>query len=180
MLRLEHGQSLNDSALRSILWYCGTIYGRYLTALCLRRRHCQFPQLGRMTEKAATRFLSASVPSSFYQSYTDFVALRRFISFSLPFKLFGRLLLYPTSMRYAPDYRKHLWCDFNLHLVKTIQVLSSDVRRYLYPIETDPQILGSNLSSLLQGRLQDVMRWIALHVAANIWSDIPGKRGSSE
>ena len=80
-------------------------------------------------------------------------------------------------MRYAPDYRKHLWCDFN-HLVKTIrvlpeQVLSSDIREYLYPIETDPQILGSYLSSLLQGRLQDFMRWIALHhVAANIWSDL--------
>jgi hypothetical protein len=169
---LEHGQPLNDSAeevfrdgiverfvediLRPYVYGGGTI-----------------PSAGHQDlEKVATRFLGASVP--YYQYYTDFVALYDAISFSHP--LFGRLLLPPTSMRYAPDYRKHLWCDFN-HLVKTIhvlpeQVLSSDLREYLYPIETDPQILGSYLSSLLQGRLQDFMRWIALHhVAANIWAD---------
>jgi RNA polymerase II-associated protein 1 len=170
---LEHGQSLNDSAeevfrdgiverfmediLRPYVYGGGTVPSTRQEDL----------------EKVAARFLGSSVP--FYQYYTDFVALYDAISFSHP--LFGRLLLPPTSMRYAPDYRKHLWCDFN-HLVKTIrvlpeQVLSSDIREYLYPIETDPQILGSYLSSLLQGKLQDFMRWIALHhVAANIWSDI--------
>ncbi|KAF8799946.1 hypothetical protein BYT27DRAFT_7245870 [Phlegmacium glaucopus] len=69
-----------------------------------------------------------------------------------------------ASMQYALDYRKHLWCDFN-HVVKTMrvlpeQVLSSDIREYLYPIETDSQILGSYLSSLLQGKLQGFMRWL--------------------
>jgi RNA polymerase II-associated protein 1 len=123
-------------------------------------------------EKVAARFLGASVP--FYQYYTDFVALYDAISFTHP--LFARLLLPPTSMRYASDYRKHLWCEFN-HLIKNIrvlpeQVLSSDIKEYLYPIETDPQILGSYLKSLLQEGLQDFMRWVALHhVSANIWPD---------
>ena len=168
---LEHGQPMNDSAeevfrdgvverfMEDILR--PYVYGGDVSST----RHEDL-------EKVAARFLGASVP--FYQYYTDFVALYDAISFSHP--LFGRLLLPPTSMRYAADYRKHLWCDFN-HLVKTIrvlpeQVLSSDIREYLYPIETDPQILGSYLSSLLQGRLQDFMRWVALHhVAANIWAD---------
>ena len=178
---LEHGQPQNDSAeevfrdgiverfMEDILR--PYVYGggpNRLSSTVPSNRHEDL-------EKVAARFLGASVP--FYQYYTDFVALYDAISFSQP--LFGRLLLPPTSMRYAADYRKHLWCDFN-HLVKTIrvppeQVLSSDIREYLYPIETDPQILGSYLSSLLQGRLQDFMRWIAIHhVAANIWADIRG------
>ena len=175
---LEHGQPLNDSAeevfrdgiverfMEDILR--PYVYGgpNRLSTTAPSAKHEDL-------EKVAARFLGTSVP--FYQYYTDFVALYDSVSFSHP--LFGRLLLPPTSMRYAPDYRKHLWCDFN-HLVKTIrilpeQVLSSDIREYLYPIETDPQILGSYLSSLLQGRLQDFMRWIALHhVSANIWADI--------
>ena len=175
---LEHGQPLNDSAEEV---FRDGIVERFMEDI-LRPYVYGGPNRVSTTvpstryedlEKVATRFLGASVP--FYQYYTDFVALYDAISFSHP--LFGRLLLPPTSMRYAPDYRRHLWCDFN-HLVKTIrvlpeQVLSSDIKEYLYPIETDPQILGSYLSSLLQGRLQDFMRWIALHhVAANIWADI--------
>jgi hypothetical protein len=176
---LEHGQYLNDSAeevfrdgiverfMEDVLR--PYVYGGGPDRLSTTVPSTKHEDL----EKVASLFLGASVP--FYQYYTDFVALYDAISFSHP--LFGRLLLPPTSMRYAPDYRRHLWCDFN-HLVKTIrvlpeQVLSSDIREYLYPIETDPQILGSYLSSLLQGRLQDLMRWIALHdVAANIWADI--------
>jgi len=132
-------------------------------------------------EKVAVRFLGASVP--FYQYYTDFVALYDAISFSHP--LFARLLLPPTSMRYAADYRRHLWCDFS-HLVKTIcilpeQVLSCDIREYLYPIESDPQILGSYLSLLLEGKLEGFMRWVALHhVAANIWPDFEERKGTTD
>lgn len=179
---LEHGQPLNDSAeevfrdgiverlMEDILR--PFVYGG--SPHWLSTNNVPSTRDEEELEKVAARFLGASVP--FYQYYTDFVALYGAISFSHP--LFGRLLLPPTSMRYAIDYRKHLWCDFN-DLVKTIrilpeQVLSSDIREYLYPIETDPQILGSYLSSLLQGRrLEGFMRWIALHhVAANIWSDL--------
>ena len=170
---LEHGQSVNDSAEEV---FRDAIVERFMEDIL--RPYVYGGGTVPLTrqedlEKVAARFLGSSVP--FYQYYTDFVALYDAISFSHP--LFGRLLLPPISMRYAPDYRKHLWCDFN-HLVKTIrvlpdQVLSSDIREYLYPIETDPQILGSYLNSLLQGKLQDFTRWIALHhVAANIWSDL--------
>ena len=188
---LEHGQPLNDSAeevfrdgiverfmediLRPYVYGGGPnrLFTTTTTTVPSSTRHHED------LEKVAARFLGASVP--FYQYYTDFVALYGAISFS--HSLFSRMLLPPTSMRYALDYRKHLWCDFN-DLVKTIrvlpeQVLSSDIREYLYPIETDPQILGSYLSSLLQGRrLEDFMRWIALHhVAANIWPEFQENEG---
>ena len=171
---LEHGQPQNDSAeevfrdgivegfMEDILWPF-TYEGSSRSSTTARHEDL---------EKVAVRFLGVSVP--FYQYYTDFVALYDAISFSHP--LFSRLLLPPTSMRYALDFRKHLWCDFN-HVVKTIrvlpeQILSSDIGEYLYPIENDPQMLGSYLSALLQGKLQDFMRWVALHhVAANIWPD---------
>ena len=188
---LEHGQPLNDSAeevfrdgiverfmediLRPYVYGGGPNRLSTTTTTAVPSSSRPHEDL----EKVAARFLGASVP--FYQYYTDFVALYGAISFSHP--LFARLLLPPTSMRYALDYRKHLWCDFN-DLVKTIrvlpeQVLSSDIREYLYPIETDPQILGSYLSSLLQGRrLEGFMRWIALHhVAANIWPDFQENEG---
>jgi hypothetical protein len=124
-------------------------------------------------EKVASRFLGPSVP--FFQFYTDFVALYDGISFSHP--LFSLLLLPPTSMRYPLDYRKHLWCDFK-HIIRTIrlspsQVLSADIREYLYPIETEPQVIASYLSSLLQNNAHDFMRFVALHhIASNIWPDL--------
>ncbi|KAF8817072.1 hypothetical protein BYT27DRAFT_7204880 [Phlegmacium glaucopus] len=174
---LEHGQPQNDSAEEV---FRDGIVERFMEDILRPYAYGGFSRSSTTVasakhenlEKVAARFLGASVP--FYQYYTDFVALYDAISFSHP--LFARLLLPPTSMQYALDYRKHLWCDFN-HVVKTMrvlpeQVLSSDIREYLYPIETDSQILGSYLSSLLQGKLQGFMRWVALHhVAANIWPD---------
>ena len=172
---LEHDLSQNDPAEEV---FCDKIVERFMEDILRPYAYGGFSSLPNPVasakhedlEKVAAQFLGASLP--LYQYYTDFVALYDAISFSHP--LFARLLLPPTSMRYAPDYRKHLWCDFN-HLIKTIrvlpeQVLSSDLGEYLYPVESDPQILGSYLSSLLEGRLQDFMRWVAIHhVAANIW-----------
>jgi hypothetical protein len=132
-------------------------------------------------EKVAVRFLGPSVP--FFQFYTDFVALYDAISFSHP--LFARLLLPPTSMRYALDYRKHLWSDFN-HVVRTIRVapdhvISADIREYLYPLETDSQIITSYLNSLLKGNAHDFMKLIAIHhVASNIWPDLQGLNSNEE
>lgn len=126
-------------------------------------------------EKVASRFLGPSVP--FFQFYTDFVALYDAISFS--HRIFSLLLLPPTSMRYPLDYRKHLWCDFN-HVIRTIrvsplQVLSADVREYLYPIETEPQVIASYLNSLLQNNAHDFMGFVALHhISSNIWPDLRG------
>ena len=99
---LEHDRSLNDFAeevfrdsIVANLWKIS--YGSMLAEEAL------FPQL--VKRKLLLCFLV-----SYYQYYT--VALYVAISFSLP--LFGRLLLPPTSLRYAPDHRKHLWCDFTI------------------------------------------------------------------
>jgi len=124
-------------------------------------------------EKVAVRFLGPSIP--FYQYYTDFVALYDSISFSDP--QFARLLLPPTSMRYPPDYRKHLWGDFG-HILRTIQtpfdrVISGDIREYLWPLETDGFMLRSYLQALVKGTLASFVRLIAVHhIACNIWPDL--------
>lgn len=124
-------------------------------------------------EEVATKFLGRSTP--FYQFYTDFVALYDAISFSET--TFAKLLLPPTSMQYAPDYRKHLWVDFN-HIIKTIhtpysQVLSSDLREYLYPIENDSQLIAAFLRAILKGPLEGFVRLVAVHhIASNIWQDL--------
>lgn len=124
-------------------------------------------------EKVAAKLLGRSIP--FYQFYTDFVALYDAISFSEP--TFAKLLLPPTSMHYALDYRKHLWDDFN-HIIKTIrtpcnQVLSSDLREYLYPVESDSQLIAAFLRAILKGPLEGFVRLVAVHhIASSIWQDL--------
>ncbi|KAG5654318.1 hypothetical protein H0H81_004737 [Sphagnurus paluster] len=132
-------------------------------------------------EQVAAKFLGTT---PFYQYYTDFVALYDAISFSQP--LFARLLLPPTSMRYALDYRKHLWNDFG-YILKTIRtpidlVISGDLNEYLWPIETDPQMLGSYLRALFKQNLQGVLELVAIHhIASNIWPDLQdGGRGADD
>lgn len=136
-------------------------------------------KIGGDLEKVATRFLGVSTP--FYQYYTDFVALYDSISFSHP--LFARLLLPPTSMRYPPDYRKHLWGDFG-HVIRTVQtpieqVVTGDLREYLWPVETDVSMLASYLQALIKNPLGDFMRFVAVHhVAHNLWPDLHGTKES--
>lgn len=124
-------------------------------------------------EKVAIRFLGPSTP--FFQYYTDFVALFDSVSFSQP--LFARLLLPPTSMRYAADYRKHLWGDFG-HVLRTIrtpfdQVIAEDFCEYLWPVENDAPMLASYLQVLIKGPLEGFVRLTAVHhIACNIWPDL--------
>lgn len=121
----------------------------------------------------AKRFLGASVP--FYQWYTDFVALYDSISFAHP--LFARLLLPPLSMRYPADYRKYLWADFN-HVMRTVRVTPEDVltgsiAEYLWPVETDAEIVGAYLRALVKGPLDGFVRLVAVHhLACRIWPDL--------
>ncbi|KAK0487083.1 hypothetical protein IW261DRAFT_1445782 [Armillaria novae-zelandiae] len=137
-------------------------------------------------ETVAARFLGAGTP--FYQYYTDFVALYDAISFAHP--LFARLLLPPTSMHYAVDYRKHLWLDFG-HLIKNIHVpldavISQDIREYLYPVERSSEMIGAYVRALVtMGPSMDgFVRFVAVHhVACNIWPDLmttPGDDVSSK
>ncbi|KAK2465275.1 hypothetical protein APHAL10511_002629 [Amanita phalloides] len=124
-------------------------------------------------ESIASRFLGSSMP--FFQYYTDFVALYDAISFAHP--VFARLLLPPLSMRYALDYRKHLWDDFG-HVVKTIrtpldQVVTADVREYLFPQENSKPILRSYVRALVNDTAQEFLQLVAVHhVACNIWTDL--------
>jgi hypothetical protein len=124
-------------------------------------------------EMVATRFLATGTP--FYQFYTDFVGLYDAISFSHP--PFGLLLLPPISMQYAIDYRKLFWCDYP-QILRTIsvspnQVLTSDLREYLYPVESESQVIGALLSALLKNGATGFLCWVATHhIASNIWSDI--------
>ncbi|KAK0503628.1 hypothetical protein EDD18DRAFT_1242794 [Armillaria luteobubalina] len=137
-------------------------------------------------ETVAARFLGTGTP--FYQYYTDFVALYDAISFAHP--LFARLLLPPTSMHYAIDYRKHLWLDFG-HLIKNIHVpldavISRDIREYLYPVEHSSEMIGAYVRALVtMGPSMDgFVRFVAVHhVACNIWPDLmttPGDDVSSK
>ncbi|KAF9464201.1 hypothetical protein BDZ94DRAFT_1308216 [Collybia nuda] len=131
-------------------------------------------------EAVSAQFLGKT---PFYQYYTDFVALYDAISFSNP--LFARLLLVPTSMRYALDYRKHLWNDFQ-HVLKTIripvdQVVSEDIREYLWPVEVDSAMIGLYLRSLIKDSLDGFIQMVALHhIASSIWPDLNGNNDWDE
>jgi len=128
-------------------------------------------------------FLGPSTP--FYQYYTDFVGLYDAISFSHP--LFARLLLPPTSMRYAVDYRKHLWNDYE-HASRSIrtepnEVISGDLREYLWPVESDAQMVSAYLRALVKGGapLQGFVRLVAVHhIACNVWPDLWEDDGSGK
>ncbi|PFH54005.1 hypothetical protein AMATHDRAFT_136492 [Amanita thiersii Skay4041] len=130
-------------------------------------------------ESAASRFLGPSIP--FFQYYTDFLALYDAISFGHP--LFTRLILPPASLRYGIDYRKHLWDDFS-HVLKMVripveQVLTADINEYLYPVDTNPQMVGAYLRALAKGTVQEFLQLVALHhVACNIWPDLKGDEKS--
>ncbi|KAF8216352.1 hypothetical protein K438DRAFT_1797081 [Mycena galopus ATCC 62051] len=125
-------------------------------------------------EHVAVGFLGAGTP--FYQYYTDFVALYDAISFAHP--TFARLLLPPTSMRYALDYRRHLWNDFG-HVLKSVRtepgdVIAGDLGQFLWPVESDAQMLGAYLKALVnRGGLHGFLKMVATHhIACSIWPDL--------
>jgi hypothetical protein len=175
---LEHEQPQNDS-MEEV--FRDTVVAKFMDdllapfALGASSGTTKYISTGEDLENVAMRFLGPSTP--FYQYYTDFVALYDSISFSHP--QFARLLLPPTSMRYAPDYRKHLWGDFG-HVLRTIrtpvdQVITGDLQEYLWPIETEGSMLGSYLQALIKGTLDGFVRLIAVHhIACNIWPSLGG------
>ncbi|KAF8904283.1 hypothetical protein CPB85DRAFT_1437950 [Mucidula mucida] len=127
-------------------------------------------------EVVAKRFLGTT---PFYQYYTDFVALYDAISFAHP--LFTRLLLPPTSMRYAVDYRRHLYVDFG-HLMKNVRVPADVVTaEYLYPLETNNEMIRAYLGILFGAGAQGFTRLVALHhVACGVWPDLKKKDTEDE
>lgn len=176
---LEHGQQNNDSTEEV---FRDKVVGQSMEELVAPFAASASPASlalpspsasSQTLEAVASRFLGTGTP--FYQFYTDFVALYDAISFSHP--LFGRLLLSPTSMRYPLDYRKFLWADYG-HLVKTIQtpieaVLSNNLGEYLWPVESDAQVIGSYLGALVKGLPEAFPRFVAVHhIACNLWPDL--------
>ncbi|TDL19699.1 hypothetical protein BD410DRAFT_900034 [Rickenella mellea] len=169
---LEHGQQQNDSAEEV---FRDNVVGKLMEGLlepfAFSSRSHKFVKEN--IEDAAKAFLGPSTP--FFQFYTDFVGLYDAISFS--HRLFALLLLPPTSMDYPIDYRKHLWGDYG-HLLRALhmpieQILTDDVGSYLWPVERDPDMLGSYLRALVKWPLDGFVRLVAIHhVACNIWPDL--------
>ncbi|EJF55862.1 hypothetical protein DICSQDRAFT_175427 [Dichomitus squalens LYAD-421 SS1] len=177
---LEHGQQQDDSSEEV---FRDTIVGRLMTELLApfsasaSAKTLKTPPPSIHTSDSidvvAKRFLGNAVP--FYQWYTDFVGLYDAISFAHP--LFARLLLPPLSMRYPADYRKYLWADFN-HVLRTIRtapedVVTGSIAEYLWPVETDAEVVGAYLRALVKGSLEGFVRLVAVHhIACNIWPDL--------
>ncbi|EKM49827.1 uncharacterized protein PHACADRAFT_265533, partial [Phanerochaete carnosa HHB-10118-sp] len=174
---LEHGQQQETSAEEV---FRDSAVGRFMedllapfTPAAVRMLPSPSPE-GPSLEEVAKAFLGSGTP--FYQYYIDFVGLYDSISFSHP--LFARLLLLPLAMRYPTDYRKCLWADF-YQVVRTIKtpieaVVSGDIREYLWPAESDSEIISAYLRALVQGATQSAfMHLIAVHhIACNIWPDL--------
>ncbi|KAF9026536.1 hypothetical protein BDZ89DRAFT_1067514 [Hymenopellis radicata] len=132
-------------------------------------------------EVVARRFLGAT---PFYQYYTDFVALYDAVSFAHP--LFTRLLLPPTSMQYAVDYRRHLYVDFG-HLMKNVRVpvdavIAGGMQEYLYPVETNKEMIRAYLRVLFSDAgAQGFTQLVALHhVSCGVWPDLKVKGTEDE
>ncbi|KAK7439312.1 hypothetical protein VKT23_017536 [Stygiomarasmius scandens] len=128
-------------------------------------------------EETSLPFLGPS-NTPFYQFYTDLVGLYDAISFSHP--LFGKILLPPTSMKYAIDYRRLLWCDYP-HIIRNLRVpieqaiVGNTVEEWLWPLENDTRMLGAYIGVLIRYgvAVDGFLRWIAVHhVAGNIWEDV--------
>ncbi|KAI0345577.1 hypothetical protein BDW22DRAFT_1353080 [Trametopsis cervina] len=132
-------------------------------------------------EDVSQRFLGAGTP--FYQYYTDFVALYDSISFSHP--LFSRLLLPAISMRYPADFRKYLWADYS-QVLRTVRVpiesvIAAGLHEYMWPLETNPEVLAAYLRALVKGNTDGILRLIATHhIACNIWPDLRGNIDGDE
>ncbi|KAI0694709.1 hypothetical protein C8Q76DRAFT_802946 [Earliella scabrosa] len=177
---LEHGQQQTDSSEEV---FRDSAVERLITDLLLPVSASASPKTLRTPppsihsadsiDVVAKRFLGAGVP--FYQWYTDFVALYDAVSFAHP--LFARLLLPPLSMRYPADYRKYLWADYN-HVMRTVRTAPADVvtgsiAEYLWPVETDAEVVGAYLRALVKDPLEGFVRLVAVHhLACRIWSDL--------
>ncbi|KIO16360.1 hypothetical protein M407DRAFT_16403 [Tulasnella calospora MUT 4182] len=132
-------------------------------------------------ERTALPYLGAATP--FFQFYSDFLGLYDSVSFGYP--TFGALLIPPlANSTYPIDYRKLLWGDY-AHLLRHLtmeptDVIGSDAKDWLYPVESDGELIGMYVKALGNGRLRGFLRWIAIHhVAFNIWPDLQEQSLSS-
>ncbi|THH29373.1 hypothetical protein EUX98_g4819 [Antrodiella citrinella] len=175
---LEHGQQQEFAALAEEV-FRDSVVANFMNdllapfTLAASREAADMSTDGPLLDAVATRFLGSSTP--FYQYYTDFVGLYDSISFSHP--IFARLLLPPLSMRYPSDYRKYVWADHG-HIIRTIkisseQVLATSLDEYLFPVESNPEVLTGYLRAITKEDAKDFLFLVAVHhIASNIWPDL--------
>lgn len=172
---LEHGQNQIDSGMDV---FRDPAVGQNMEDLLAhfsyaKLRHMPTVMQNGTLEDVSRTFLGSQ--TSFYQFYTDFVALYDAISFF--HSLFGRLLIPPLSMLYPLDYRKLLFGDFN-HVLRTIkstpeEIYTEDVREYLWPVEHDRTMIGWYFKTIITPRVEGFFRWMSVHhFASNIWPDL--------
>ncbi|QRV77229.1 RNA polymerase II-associated protein rba50 [Ceratobasidium sp. AG-Ba] len=113
----------------------------------------------------------------FYQFYTDLIALYDAVSFAHP--TFSRILLPPLSMNYAIDYRRHFWGDYG-HIIRSVQtelpdVPSGSLKEWLWPRDTNEEMIGWYLKALMKGGVTGFLRFVAVHhLATSLWPDLNG------
>jgi hypothetical protein len=127
----------------------------------------------------ATEFLGQEQP--FFQFYSDIIGLYDGTSFG--HRLFGELLLPPTSQLYPRDYRKLLWGDYS-QVLRSIQVEVDDMlceekelKAWLWPVEgqRDGEMLSIYLKALLKHNPAGFLRFVVIHqIASCLWPDIIG------
>ncbi|KAF8601440.1 hypothetical protein BDV93DRAFT_608166 [Ceratobasidium sp. AG-I] len=111
----------------------------------------------------------------FYQFYTDLVGLYDAVSFAHP--LFARILLAPLGVNYATDYRRLFWGDYG-HILRTVRTELPDVptgtlQEWLFPSETDGEMIGWYLKALMKGGVFGFLRFIVVHhLAMSLWPDL--------
>lgn len=189
---LEHGQNSNSSFGNDS---ATEVFRDAMIEKELARLLAPFRSLGRSTnpppaanrnfpsslERTALPYLGAATP--FFQFYSDFLGLYDSVSFGHP--TFGALLIPPlANSTYPIDYRKLLWGDY-AHVLRHLameptDIIGSDAKDWLYPVESDGELIGMYVKALGNGRLRGFLRWVAIHhVAFNIWPDLQEQSLSS-
>ncbi|KAH8928695.1 hypothetical protein BT69DRAFT_449685 [Atractiella rhizophila] len=133
-------------------------------------------------ETASKAFLRTT---PFYQFYSDLLGIFEAVSFGD--QAFAKMLILPLSMRYPSDYRSLLWKDY-LHVARDIRlsvqdaVLEDDIEDYLFPIETNIQVVGAYAKGLLGGMVNEkrnsfLFNIAVHHVSSFIWKgELDGMR----
>lgn len=132
-------------------------------------------------EVIARPFLGVSTP--FYQFYSDLLGLYDSLSLGQP--TFGSLLIPPlANATYAVDYRKLLWGDYP-HVLRMLWfepawIIGDDARRWLWPIETDRELVSMYMNALGRNQPKGFLRWVAVHhVACNLWPDLRSRTNAA-
>lgn len=132
--------------------------------------------------------LYSSAP--FYSLYTDLIGL--FDSISLSHPNFAAMLLPTLAKTYPLDYRKLLWIDYS-HLLRSINLTisqaitdspgSSALSQYLYPTETNDDLLAAYAEALVVNKVVEgsYLYFIAMvHIVETLFQSNDNELGGVE